>query len=38
MPDQTGETRTRAVDRALLVSALISFSFGMVAMVSGLLR
>jgi hypothetical protein len=38
MPDQVRDTQGRAVDRALLVAAFISFGFGMVAMVSGLLK
>lgn len=38
MPDQIQEHLNRAIDRALLVAAFISFGFGMVAMVSGLLR
>lgn len=38
MSDLTGEARNRTIDRALLVAAFISFGFGMVAMISGLLR
>jgi hypothetical protein len=38
MPNQVRDAQSRAVDRALLVAAFISFGFGMVAMVSGLLR
>jgi hypothetical protein len=38
MPDQTQAIQSRAIDRALLVAAFISFGFGMVAMVSGPIR
>jgi hypothetical protein len=38
MPDQVQKRLNRAIDRALLVTALISLGFGKVAIVSGLLR
>jgi hypothetical protein len=38
MPDQAQEIQNHAIDRALLVAAFISFGFGMVAMLSGLIR
>jgi hypothetical protein len=38
MPDEAQETQNRAIDRALLVAAFISFGCGLVAMMSGLLR
>ena len=38
MPDEAQEIQSRAIDRALLVAALISFGCGVVAMMSGLLR
>lgn len=36
--DDWNETRGRLIDRALLAAALVSFCFGLTAMLAGLLR
>ena len=38
LQDETRESRGRTIDRALLAAAFVSFCFGLVAMMAGLLR
>jgi hypothetical protein len=38
LQDDMERSRTRVIDRALLTAALISFCFGLTAMMAGLLR
>lgn len=38
LQDDFDSTRNRMVDRALLAAALVSFCFGLTAMLAGLLR
>lgn len=38
MPNPVHDAKSRAVDRALLIAAVISFGCGLMAMVSGLVR
>ncbi len=38
LQDDFDSTRNRMIDRALLTAALVSFCFGLTAMLAGLLR
>jgi hypothetical protein len=38
LQDDVEDTRARRIDRALLAAALISFCFGLTAMMAGVLR